>query len=127
MLSDEEIEIAKKKAPRAADKRHEHNDCIRIAYEWLDAQKKTANPVRRARMLKHYVEEWGVRYVSTDDVEVAAHMHPDVKGRYPNYNISARLIRPSESRLQQIGEAEKHAATYRGRIDVPYASRENAS
>ena len=125
LLSDEEIEAANLKAPYRTNKRHEHNDCNRIAYEWHDAQKKTARPVRRPRMLKHYIEEWGGRYVSTDDVEVAARNHPDLIGRYPNYNISTRLVCPSETRLDQIGEAGKHASTYRSRNMAPYKSYED--
>jgi hypothetical protein len=46
--------------------------------------------------------------VSTSDVEVAALMHPDIIGEYPYFNISARLVRPSQSRLEGIGEAGKH-------------------
>ena len=91
-----------------ADQHHEHNDCIRMAYEWLDAQIKIKNPTSKRFALKHIIEEWAGRYVSTSDVDVAAYMHPDIHGKYPNFNISARLTEPSTDRLKSIPEAFKH-------------------
>lgn len=109
VLTDEQIEIAKRKAKYSySDTLHEHPDCIRIAYEWLDAQKKTKRVMRKTVPLKHLIEKWGGRYVSTSDVEVAAQMHPNIKGAYPHFNISARLTEPSKKRLESIPEAFKH-------------------
>lgn len=108
VLTDKEIEEAKKRAPKVADGQHEHNDCIRIAYEWLDAQKKTRNPTTKDRQFKHIIESWGERYVSTDDVQVAAWLHPEIKGKYPRFNIGKRLTLPSKARLGNIEEAGKH-------------------
>jgi len=106
MLTDSEIEIGKKETKYSLkDKHHEHNDCIRMAYEWLDAQKKTKGHMRKIMPLKHLIEKWCGRYVSTSDVEVAAHMHPDITGEYPNFNICSRLTEPSKSRLSAIPEA----------------------
>lgn len=113
MLSVEEIEAAKaatKYGPKPPH--HEHIDCIRIAYEWLDAQVKTKGQNRSARPLKHHIEKWAGRYVSQSDVEVAAHLHPDIGGVYPHFNISSRLVRPSQNRLSGIGEAGAHRTTY---------------
>lgn len=87
---------------------HEHDDCIRIAYEWLDAQSKTKGVTRKTYALKHIIEEWGGRYVSQSDVEVAAQIHPLVRGVYPHFNISSGLTLPSQRRLEGIGEAGKH-------------------
>jgi hypothetical protein len=80
MLTAEEFKNAKSKV-RSADPKphHEHDDCIRIAYEWLDAQTKTKDVTKKGRPLKHIIEKWGGRYVSQDDVEVAAQMHPEVR------------------------------------------------
>jgi hypothetical protein len=109
MLSDEEIDYAISITNSSDVAIHEHRDCIRLAYEWIDAQKKRANINRKSAFpLKHIIESWGKRYVSQADVEVAANLHPDIKGRYPYYNISARLTKPSEIRLLNIGEAGKH-------------------
>ena len=106
MLTDQDIERAKSVTNYGIGKaHHEHPDCIRIAYEWLDAQKKTMSPTKRTRAIKHIIEKWGGRYVSTSDVEVAAQMHPDIKGTYPHFNISARLTEPSKDRLKGIAEA----------------------
>jgi hypothetical protein len=99
---------ARRSAERCAPPVHEHDDCIRIAYEWLDAQRKLRNPRwPRHHALKHHIERWAGRYVSQNDVEVAAELHPEIRGIYPSYNIGA-LIWPSESRLAGIGEAMKH-------------------
>lgn len=119
MLSDEEIEKAKKETKYSLNEpHHEHNDCIRMAYEWLDAQAKTKNPTTKTYALKHLIEKWAGRYVSTTDVDVAAFMHPDIKGTYPHFNISARLTEPSTLRLKGISESFKHR--YRERHD-PFA------
>ena len=117
-LTDEMIERAKAEMERNGLYRlelgrngypfHEHPDCIRIAYEWLDAQGKTKAPNQKNSTLpmKHAIERWAGRYISTSDVEVAAFLHPQVHGRYPCYNISQRLIRPHDLRLEGIGEAK---------------------
>jgi hypothetical protein len=110
VLTDEQIEQAKGRTNyTTGEPLHQHNDCIRIAYEWLDAQIKTVSPTKRGFALKHLIEKWGGRYVSQSDVEVAAQMHPKVKGKYPYYNISARLVLPAEERLRGIGEAFTHS------------------
>lgn len=118
MLSDIDIELAKQKIiySYSVESLHEHNDCIRIAYEWLDAQKKIMNPISKCYALKHIIEKWGGRYVSRSDVELAAFLHPAIQGKYPNYNISARLTEPDAKRLRDIGEAFKHQ-NYRDQYD----------
>lgn len=111
MLSDNEIEAAKARTRYSLleGPHHEHNDCIRMAYEWLDAQPKLEKPnTRRTWALKHLIEKWAGRYVSTTDVDVAAELHPDITGKYPHFNLSSRLIWPNERRLSGIGEAGKH-------------------
>ncbi|WP_417733415.1 hypothetical protein [Roseovarius sp.] len=116
MLTTKQIENGKMNAPTPHERHHEHDDCIRMAYEWLDAQKRTKQPTSKPFALKHIIENWGGRYVSQSDVEVAAWLHPDIKGTYPYFNISARLTLPSESRLEGIGEAYKHNSSPK-RID----------
>jgi hypothetical protein len=115
MLSDHVIETAKENTKYSDAPHHEHNDCIRIAYEWLDAQKRTQNPTSKIYPIKHIIEKWAGRYVSTTDVEVAAQMHSEIKGKYPYFNISSRLTEPSIERLKGISEAFKHS--YRERHD----------
>ncbi|MCX7094760.1 MAG: hypothetical protein NTY50_15105 [Methylobacter sp.] len=117
MLTDEQIEYGKANVKYSLQEggHHEHNDCIRMAYEWLDAQKKTKNPTTKTRPLKHIIEKWAGRYVSTTDVDVAAFLHPEIHGTYPHFNISARLMEPSVSRLEGISEAFKQ--DYRDRFD----------
>lgn len=106
MLSDEQIEAGKKETPyKQSEPHHEHNDCIRFAYEWLDAQTKIKGYQKQTFALKHLIEKWAGRYVSTSDVEVAATLHPEIRGDYPWYNISAKLTLPSKDRIANLGEA----------------------
>lgn len=114
MLSDAEIEQGKLNTTYSLKRQepmHQHNDCIRIAYEWLDAQVKTKGVTRKDRALKHIIEQWGGRYVSRSDVDVAASLHPDIHGEYPLFNISSRLTRPNKRRLNGVGQALTHSYT----------------
>lgn len=117
MLTDEQIEYGKTHVEYTLRKGgyHEHNDCIRMAYEWLDAQKKIKSLTTKIRPLKHIIEKWAGRYISDTDVEVAAFLHPEIYGIYPYFNISARLTEPSILRLREISEAFKQ--DYRRRFD----------
>lgn len=127
MLTAEQIADAKSRTPYShrADVLHEHDDCIRMAYEWLDAQNTIATPNKKYRPLKHIIEKWAGRYVSQSDVEVAAFMHPRISGKYPNFNISARLVLPSDRRLEGVGEAMTQG--YRERLEASvYSTREDA-
>lgn len=124
MLTSEQIARATAETRFSVNEHHhEHDDCIRIAYEWLDAQVKTAAPnKRKSRPLKHIIERWAGRYVSTSDVEVAAHLHPEICGEYPHYNISSRLVRPNQRRLTGIGQA--HTQGYKEERPADTYSRE---
>jgi len=122
MLTDEQIAGAVQAVLRP-ESNHEHPDCVRIAYEWLDAQVKTKSPRKVFNPLKHIIEKWGGRYVSQTDVEAAALLHPGIKGKYPAYNISSRLTEPDRARLAGIGQAFAH--DYHERHDPKsYARRE---
>ncbi|WNP36880.1 hypothetical protein RN333_22365 (plasmid) [Enterobacter kobei] len=122
MLTDKQIEQAKKTTRYSLgdDIVHEHNDCIRMAYEWLDAQKKIKGPTSKTYALKHIIEQWCGRYISRSDVEVAAHLHPEIHGQYPHFNFSARLTRPSADRLTTIGEAFTHEYNLKNSDDYTY-------
>lgn len=118
MITDEQIEYGKANVKYSLKEggHHEHNDCIRMAYEWLDAQKKTKTPTTKTHALKHIIEKWAGRYVSTSDVDVAAFLHSEIHGTYPYFNISARLTKPSDARLSGISEA--FTQDYRDRFDA---------
>jgi hypothetical protein len=117
MLSDKAIQVAKNKFSYGdSDPLHEHNDCIRIAYQWLDAQVKIKEPYHATRPIKHLIEKWAGRYVSVSDVEVAASLHPEIAGRCPYFNISVNLTEPSISRLDGVGQA--FTQDYRSRHDA---------
>ncbi|PKP78619.1 MAG: hypothetical protein CVT81_03010 [Alphaproteobacteria bacterium HGW-Alphaproteobacteria-3] len=126
MLTANQIEKGKQTTTYTeSDPRHEHDDCVRIAYEWLDAQPKLKGHSRSARPIKHLIERWAGRYVSTSDVEVAAHLHPEIRGRYPYFNLSSRLVEPSLERLRNIGEANKHSNYRDDHQLTDYSSREH--
>lgn len=124
-LTDEQIEAAKQRVSYAsAHPHHEHNDCVRIAYEWLDAQNTTSAAQKKGFALKHLIEKWGGRYVSQSDVEVAAYLHPNIRGIYPNYNISSRLTLPADDRLEGIGEALTQMNYREQQVAERYANKE---
>lgn len=113
-LTDKEIEDGIKAAekkygsdypPGTGKAYHQSKDGVRIAYAWLDAQKKIQGTCRRWA-LKHVIEEWGRYYVSSSDVLVAASLHPYVQGAYPHFNISNRFTFPSRERKLPIGKAD---------------------
>ena len=125
MLTSEQISnartICKYECPEEAY--HEHDDCVRVAYEWLDAQRTSTTPGKHEVELKRIIERWAGRYVSQADVELAAHLHPRISGSYPGFNLDDRLTLPCESRLRAISEAMTQG--YRKRHDPAiYAIRE---
>jgi hypothetical protein len=130
MLSENDIAQAKQRTNYKSEPKdilHENDDCIRMAYQWLDAQKITARPTRTTRPLKHIIEKWAGRYISTSDVQVAAELHPDIRGDYPHFNIGKQLTLPSDSRLKGIAEARSQASSYsltERSISETYADRE---
>lgn len=106
-ITTEQIEQAKRRTRYRGTPYHQHPDCIRIAVEWLAAQRRMKNPTSREHSLKHIIESWAGRYVSHSDVEVAAVL-VGLQGHYPFFNISSSLTRPNLSRLEGIGEAMAH-------------------
>lgn len=97
---------------------HGRNDRIRIAYEWLDAQKKITKPSKNHTPIKHMIEAWCGDYISRDDVEIAAALHNDIVGKYPHFNLSANLVLPSKKRLSNIilmkeGYVNTYAESYK--------------
>jgi hypothetical protein len=116
MITDEQIEQDKSETQyRTTKNLHEHAYCIQMAYEWLDAQRKIKGPMRRPMPLKHIIEKWCGRYVSSSDVSVAAQLHPEINGIYPYFNLSSLLIDPSIERLANIPETMTQG--YRERHD----------
>lgn len=102
MPTDEEVEEAIAKHSRREGASHQHPDCVRVAFAFLDAQKKTKRPCRCGAPLKHLIEGWAGRYVSTSDVDIAAILHPEIHGDYPNFNISQKIIYPCHQRLNGL-------------------------
>ncbi len=88
--------------------KHEHRDCIRMTYLWLDAQIKTQYYRQNGFVDKHMIENWCGRYISSSDLTVAASMHPEIEGIYPKFNISKSLVFPHWQRLNGINQAFIH-------------------
>lgn len=85
--------------------RNEHAVCVRICAAWLEAQEViNRGAIGRLYPLKHIVESWGGRYVSTLDVMVAARLLK-IRGKYPHLGINSRLVFPNPERLRGIGQA----------------------
>ncbi|MCP3406218.1 hypothetical protein [Bradyrhizobium sp. CCGB01] len=84
---------------------HEHDDCVRIAYQWLDAQITTKSKLKRTHPLARFITVWGGRRIASADVEVAAELHHRIRGYYPHFNIRSRFTLPSDGRLADIAEA----------------------
>jgi len=125
MLTEEQIAQAKAATRYSTgEAHHEHDDCIRIAYEWLDAQNTIISKPTHSYALKHLIEKWGGRYVSQSDVDVAAALHPKISGLYPRFNLSAKLVLPDIRRLDGLNEAFTQG--YQDRMTFEcYASRED--
>ena len=123
MITEKQIEEAKAETKYQFRAYHRHNDCILAAYEWLDAQTKTQNIVKNSRPLKHMIENWTGQYISQADIEVAASLHPEIIGTYPRFNISARLVLPSDRRLASISTAKPGYRDTEG-FEVRYFSKE---
>lgn len=123
-LTIQQIEEAKRHTVYTDEAYHEHPDCIRIAVAWLAAQKRLKHPAKKGCCfaLKHVIESWAGRYISSSDVEVAAHLL-GLKGEYPDYNFSRRLTRPGLWRLEGI-ESAMTMENYLGQYEDAYSSLE---
>ena len=120
-LTDQEI-MDSKAALKLHNAQHEHNDCIRMAYEWLDAQKTTRT--KRSDDWKHLVEFWCGRSITPDDLKIAAHLHPKIERQGDELNIGKRMTLPSFERLIGISEAKTQVPRMSDEDKRRYASRE---
>lgn len=111
MLSDETIALAKARANYAGFVPvHQSNDCIRIAYAWLDAQIKTSAPSEVPVSQRGLIRSWGGALVMYGDIIVAAELHSDIHGIYPRLNLSRELTLPDPARLANVAGANEHPA-----------------
>lgn len=82
-------------------------DCIRIAYEFIDAQRASGKK-RKFSSIKNHVEKWAGRYISAADFDIAIQFHPEFHGENGFYNIELPLVMPDLNRLREIREAFSH-------------------
>lgn len=92
-------------------------DQVRVAYQWLDAQQKTKASQPHYMPLKHIIEQWAKHYVSANAVQLAANLHTEINGKYPNFNISSRLTFP---RIERIGALAGRDPDYSDRYRDAY-------
>ena len=76
---------------------------IRAAYQWLDAQSKSAGPLEKDHSLGHLIEDWTGLEITDRDVSVAAGLHRSVTGGYPFLEIEPGFTFPSSERLRVVG------------------------
>lgn len=74
---------------------------IRIAAEFLNAQKRRKKPSFRFLPMKHIIEAWAGHFISQGDVEVAAKL-VGLCGTYPLFNLSLKLVVPNPDLLAEI-------------------------
>jgi hypothetical protein len=87
---------------------HESTDAILMAMVFLSHQKKNKNYTAcRYVPLKHIIESTAGRYISTDDVIVAARLL-GLKGRYPVFNLRFPLKKPPKEVFLGITEYGAH-------------------
>ena len=111
VLSVEAIAFAKQRANYAAFVPVHHNDdCIRIAYAWLDAQIKSSSLSEVPVSQRGLIRSWGGALVMYGDIIVAAELHPEVFGIYPLLNLSNELTYPDPARLTTIVGANEHSS-----------------
>ena len=110
VLSDEAIAFAKQRANYAGFVPvHHNNDCIRIAYVWLDAQIKSSSLFEVPVSQRGLIRSWGGALVMYGDIIVAAELHPEVFGVYPLLNLSRELTYPDPARFANIAGAHEHS------------------
>jgi len=106
MYTQKETDAAKHEVRATYDEsyegHHEHNDSgILLAEYWLSHQNQLMHPNKRNPIDKHIIESWAGVYVSSDDVAVAAILL-DLKGTYPVFNISSKLIWPDREMIYDL-------------------------
>ena len=77
-------------------------ECVEVAYQFLDAQKKCVLKKQSHYALKGMVERWSRRYISRLDVEMAIRLHPELRGNASSCNISSNFVMPSMNRLSRV-------------------------
>ena len=125
MLTAEQIQEARSQTvySRPDDGPSDCDDCVRIAHEWLDAQRRIKSPNTRKWSLSHLITDWSGMHVSKPDVEVAAQLHGLI-GQYPHYNIETRWVEPSLRRLDGITSANSQPNYRKNHKRSDYSSSE---
>lgn len=92
----EDIESAQRILQRNAWKTgycadHLHPFGIWLAWHYFDAAEKTKLKISRVD-LERTVSDWAGRSVTSDDLIVAAFLHPEVVGNYPVINVKPQRV-----------------------------------
>lgn len=89
------------------------DDRIRIAYEWLDAQRKLDRSISQRTDLQKLISTWGGKRIDIEDIDRAAHLHDKITGQYAKYNINYRFILPAAERLRVLVQADRQTSEMR--------------
>jgi hypothetical protein len=125
MITTQQVQDAMECAPRALAGNPTSEKGIRIAYEWLDAQRKTKSQSHGLAKAKGIIEVWSASYVSVTDVEIAESLHPDVTLAGSYLNLSKRLTRPNIRRLEGIVDLETSPTIGATHEAYPYSQHES--
>ena len=85
----------------------------RIAYEWLDAQHTLDRSISQKTDLQKLISTWGGKRIDIEYIDRAAHLHDQITGQYPKYNINYRFVLPSAERLRLLVQADRQASNMR--------------
>jgi hypothetical protein len=88
-------------------------DCVRIAYQFLDAQKKIKNPTVSRVPIKSAMKDWSGFYVSGSAIDLAISLHPELVGDHLCLNIPrSQWVIPDRARLAGVMQAGATGYTF---------------
>lgn len=129
MLTDEQIKAAIDEMGIyfGANEPYDH---IRMAYEWLDAQEKTDKLIPLSRSFgddlpRYMCQDWCGWFMCENTFDIAAYLHPEIKGKHPRFNISDQFILPKLERIEGLkgilandeSFGKKHSMQYYKRLE----------
>ena len=103
MITTKQLKRAREELQKTTSK--DVDEKLLIAYEWLDAQQKIDRATSLRTNLQQLISTWGGKSIDVDDIDLAAHLHDEITGKYPNYNINYRFVLPAAERLRGLGSA----------------------
>lgn len=113
------IAIAEKELGISRADQTENGDGVKIAYQWLMAQKKIATQ-NNHQQIKSLIRSWSGCFITDDDIAIAGHLL-GVGSAIQNLSISTKYTLPKQERLDSISSKHKHPG-YLDDFDKKYYS-----